>query len=450
MVKAQMHVARRGAAFTGRQVKVSPQEPMEGRRVGLFGLLGSGNIGNDASMEAILRYLRARHPSAVVDAICSGPTTVTEEYGIDAVQMFCFDRLTMRLSGRLASVLRLSSRLLDAFRIPAWVRRHDVVIVPGAGVLEASLPLRPWNTPYGLFLLSVSGKLFGTKVAFVSVGAGLFQNQATRWLSDRAARLAFYRSYRDTGSREAMHRRGLDAGDPIFPDLAFSLPLPVDHRDGTGDWSTIGVGIMAYQGSDDERDRAPEIYAWYVGRIKELVRWLVGEGRKVRLFIGDTDGSDEATAREILSDVQSSRPDLDDSWVATEKVSTFSEIMEAMEPLGAIIATRFHNLIAAMMLAKPTIAIGYAPKHSALMADMGLTEFSHSIASLDVSAVTAQLLAMECRSAELQKALAVRAAEQAALLEQQFDELDDIVFGQRTAIRCDIGQVPSSMSPETA
>ena len=448
MVKAQTRVARPGAASTGCQLKAGPQDPVESCRVGLFGLLGSGNIGNDASMEAVLRYLRARHPSAVVDAICSGPATVTEDYGIDAVQMFCFDRRPTRLSGPSASIVRLSSRLLDAFRIPAWVRRHDIVIVPGAGVLEASLPLRPWNTPYGLFLISVSGKLFGTKVAYVSVGAGLFQNRATRWLSDRAARLAFYRSYRDTGSREAMHRRGLDARDPIFPDLAFSLPLPIDHRDGPGDWSTIGVGIMAYEGSDDDRDRAPEIYAGYLGRVKELVRWLVGDGRKVRLFIGDTDGSDEATAREILSDVRTFRPDLDDSWVVTEKVSTFGDVMEAMEPLGAIIATRFHNLIAALMLAKPTIAIGYAPKHSALMSDMGLTEFSHSIASLDVSAVTAQFLDMERRSAELQSSLALRVAERAALLDEQFDELDTLVFGQIATTRHE--QLPSSMRHETA
>ena len=42
-------------------------------RVGIFGLLGTGSIGNDASMEALLRYLRTDHPGAMVDAMCSGP-----------------------------------------------------------------------------------------------------------------------------------------------------------------------------------------------------------------------------------------------------------------------------------------------------------------------------------------------------------------------------------------
>jgi polysaccharide pyruvyl transferase WcaK-like protein len=380
-------------------------------------------------MEAVLRYLRMRHPLAVIDAMCSGPETVAEKYGINAVQMFIFDRHRTRLTGPLASVLRLPSRVLDVFRISAWVRRHDVVIVPGAGVLEASLPLRPWNTPYGLFLLSASGKLFRTKVAFVSVGADLIDKRATRWLSNWAARLAFYRSYRDTASREAMRRRGIDAGDSVFPDLAFSLPLPLGHRNGAGDWSTIGVGVMAYAGSNDDRDRTREIYSSYVDSIKEIVCWLIDNGRRVRLFIGDTDGSDEATVRELLADIKAMRPELDDSCVVAEPVSTFSDIMRGLEPLGALVATRFHNLVAAVMLSKPTIAVGYSSKHSSLMSDMGLSEFSYSIQSLQVGALTEQFLEMERRSDQLRKSLSIRTAEKVALLERQFDELDAVVFG---------------------
>ena len=42
-------------------------------RVGLFGNLGSGNIGNDASLEAMLSYLSADQPGAVLDAMCRAP-----------------------------------------------------------------------------------------------------------------------------------------------------------------------------------------------------------------------------------------------------------------------------------------------------------------------------------------------------------------------------------------
>jgi hypothetical protein len=63
------------------------------------------------------------------------------------------------------------------------------------------------------------------------------------------------------------------------------------------------------------------------------------------------------------------------------------------------------------------------------MSDMGLAEFSYSIQSLQVGALTEQFLEMERRSEQLQKSLSIRTAEKAALLERQFDELDAVVFG---------------------
>lgn len=59
----------------------------EAPRVGLFGKLGVGNIGNDASMEAILGYLRAEHPDAIVDAMCGGPERIAAEYGLCAMPL---------------------------------------------------------------------------------------------------------------------------------------------------------------------------------------------------------------------------------------------------------------------------------------------------------------------------------------------------------------------------
>ena len=109
-----------------------------------------------------------------------------------------YQKYEQRASGVTAIALKVLAKGVDAFRTASWVRRHDVVIVPGMGVLEATLPLRPWQTPYAMFLLCASGRIFGTKVALVSVGANVMNQRLTRWLFSLAARLAFYRSYRDT------------------------------------------------------------------------------------------------------------------------------------------------------------------------------------------------------------------------------------------------------------
>jgi polysaccharide pyruvyl transferase WcaK-like protein len=155
---------------------------------------------------------------------------------------------------------------------------------------------------------------------------------------------------------------------------------------------------------------------------------LVDDARKVRLYIGDAD-VDDVTACEILTAVRELRPDLDETWVVVEPATTFREVMESMEPLGAIIATRFHNLVAALKLAKPTIAIGYSDKHRELMADAGLAEFSHSVESFDPGVVLEQLKDMERGAESLQRSLCSHNAALAQELERQFDELDEFLFG---------------------
>ena len=56
-------------------------------RVGLFGHLGSGNIGNDASLEAMLRYLSTDQPGAILDAMSPGPEVVKDRYGVPAIPL---------------------------------------------------------------------------------------------------------------------------------------------------------------------------------------------------------------------------------------------------------------------------------------------------------------------------------------------------------------------------
>jgi polysaccharide pyruvyl transferase WcaK-like protein len=133
---------------------------------------------------------------------------------------------------------------------------------------------------------------------------------------------------------------------------------------------------------------------------------------------------------------------LDETWVVAEQVTTFNEIMASMEPLGAIIATRFHNLVAALKLAKPTIAIGYSGKHHDLMADAGLAEFSHSVESFDPDIVLEQLQDMERRAESLRRSLCLHSADLAEKLERQFDELDDVISA---GVSRDVQTVPRSL-----
>ena len=400
------------------------------RRVGFCGLLGAGNLGNDGSLEAMLAYLRSEHPDAIVDCMSTRPDQVTARYGIPAVQLRWY-RKDHEPVPIVRYVMVPLAMIVDAFRTASWVRRHDVVIVPGMGVLEATLPLRPWHTPYSVFLLCASGRLFGTRVALVCVGANDIHQRLTRRVVIAAARLAYYRSYRDTFARDAMRRMGLDTSrDAVYPDLAFALPTP---RAGPAVAGSVGVGVMDYHGGNDDRWQADQLHASYVEKMTSFVLWLVDNGRPVRLFA--TDVHDEPVVREVIADVHAHRPGLAPSQVIAEPVSSLDELMRRLASVDTVVATRYHNVVCALKLAKPTLSVGYAAKFDVLMAEMGLAEFCQSARSVDVDRLIRQFTELESRSAQLRQTLTERTAANARLLNHQFATLSALLFWAAEPVR---------------
>jgi polysaccharide pyruvyl transferase WcaK-like protein len=397
-------------------------------RVGLFGLLGQGNLGNDGSLEAVLAYLREAHPDVIMDALCSGPEVVTARYGIPAASLHWYSPDRPRASG----MTTLSRRCLglglgmviDTFRIASWVRRHDSVIVPGMGVLESTVPMRPWQTPYSMFLLCASGRLFGTRVALVSVGTNVIHQRLTRWLITSAARLAHYLSFRDIVSRDAMRRMGLDTSDDaVYPDVVFSLPADRDEQGAAG---TVGVGVMDYSGANEDRQQADEIRSSYIEKMTRFVLWLIENDRPVRLFTSDT--ADEPIVRQILASVRALSPELGPSQVIAEPATSLDELMRQTASVDTVVATRYHNVLYALKLAKPTLSLGYAAKHEALMAEMGMPRYCQPAKSLDVARLIEQFTELESRSAELRLMIMERNSAKARLVDDQLAELSAAIF----------------------
>lgn len=393
-------------------------------RVGLFGILGSGNLGNDGSLDAVMGYLRERHPGVELDFMCMGPDRVMARYGAPATHLQWYEARGEAISWLPGPAAKIIGRLLDPVRTLAWVRRQDVVIVPGMGVLEATVPLRPWSFPYSLYWLSRCARLTGTRVALVSVGADFISQRMTRWLVTRAARLAHYRSYRDAHSRNAMWEMGIDStDDDVYPDLAFALPAPSPVPAVPG---TIGVGVMDYHGDNDERAHGEELHRAYLSKVKGFVRWLTDNGRMVRLFTGDK--ADEPVVREILA---AGPP----GQVSAASVSTLDELMREMAAVDAVVATRYHNVLCALKACRPTISIGYAAKNDVLMASMGLHEFVQQARSLDLETLIDQFTELERRSAQLQKILHERNLDTRQRLEKQFEALSAALFPAAEPVR---------------
>ncbi|MGV9294369.1 polysaccharide pyruvyl transferase family protein [Amycolatopsis sp. NPDC003676] len=377
-------------------------------RVGVFGLLGSGNLGNDGSLEAVLGFLRTEHPYAKVSAFCGGADTIRARYGIPAVRLNWYSGEYRHASGLRSIATKALGKVIDVFRTAWWVRRQNVVIVPGMGVLEATLPLRPWGFPYALFLLSLCGRLGRTKVALVSVGADRIRVPATRFLVRYASQLAAYRSFRDELSRSAMADMGVRVtNDRVYPDLAFALPTPAAVEDPRA----VGIGVMAYYGGNDDRARGDEIYRAYVDAMTEFVRYLVRQERPVRLFIGDR--IDLEVVDEIVETV-------DSPLLSAAVPGTLNELMRSMAEVGTVVATRYHNVLCALKVGRPTVAIGYAKKNDVLMAEMGLGGFCQEARAVDVPRLIKQFEELQRQAPELKAELAARNEECNQQLKDQF------------------------------
>jgi polysaccharide pyruvyl transferase WcaK-like protein len=391
-------------------------------RIGLFGLLGSGNIGNDASVEAIMRYLRAEYPDATVDAMCTGWERMRDRYGI-ATTPLQWQQQHVR-PGWPGKALTALGKVIDGFRTARWVRGHDVVIIPGMGILDPTLPLSPWSTPYAVYLLAAWGRLFGAKVALVAVGADQASAKTTQSLYNRTARLAAYVSFRDEGSRQTLRGAGVDvAAFSVHPDLVWTIPVTKEPPE---DPKLVAVGVMAYYGGQADRGRTAEVYASYTESVAEFTRWLLDTGHDVRLFYGDE--ADQVALEKILGDVRSSRPGLAQERLTPYYPTTHEEVTELLGPAAAVVATRLHNLMFALKLGKPTIALSYARKIDAMMADLGLGEYCLPAGSIDVAALKALFADVELRQEEISREVGKVTAECSLAARAQLTELSEVLF----------------------
>jgi polysaccharide pyruvyl transferase WcaK-like protein len=183
---------------------------------------------------------------------------------------------------------------------------------------------------------------------------------------------------------------------------------------------------MAYYGSNEDRDRAQEIYAAYVGTMTSFVRWLIDTGRSVRLFAGDE--VDQPAVDEVLAEIRRCRPGLDPSRITGTPVTTYTELVSLLSPVATVVATRFHSVMFALKLGKPAISVGYSPKNDSLMAGAGLGEYTQHARSLDIEKLKAQFTQIEGQAPRVRELLGDVLPERAAQVRAQLDELGRVLF----------------------
>jgi len=400
MIQSSVHRARDGIA---KAIDASPSTETHSdnwadsrvrpRKICLFGMFGGGNFGNDASLESFLLFLREARPDAHISCVCVDPAAIGQAHQIATTPISApeFSNAFLRFCNKLS--LRMIGRLANWRRAIKHVRQFDIVIVPGTSTLN-DYGSGPWGTSYGLFRWAAAARLCGVKFCFVGTGAGPILHPVSRWMLRSAAAWAGFRSFRDQVSKDFLASLGIDtSSDQVYPDLVFKLPTPLPKRDGTQEkLITIGVGLMNYNGwrAGHNSGSDPKIYRTYIERIGRFVNSLLDRGYRVRLLTGET--VDARAVRDIGRIAKASGYELIDGVLAppkaqqliTEPISSLHDVMQQISDTDIVVATRFHNVVCALKLARPTISIGYEAKNDAVMTDLGVGEFCQSVENLDL------------------------------------------------------------------
>ncbi len=329
-------------------------------RIGLLGQFGIGNLGNEGTLEAMLRFLRTRAPDAELVVICTDPDYVRSAHGVEAVPMHAAGRV---------------GNLRHAFKV---ARSLDLLFVPGTGVLD-DFGATPAGLPYDLWRWCHAAKWSGARIGFVSVGAGPIIHPLSRFFMKSAARTADYRSYRDLPSKAFVNAIALRTPqDPVFPDLAFGLPAPARPVRVEGPL-TVAVGVMAYYGWEGENGE--DVYERYVRKLSDYVVWLLNAGHRVRFVIGKD--KDVDAVADVQDRVKFLAPDAM-GIQPFEPAQDLADVMRQMASADIAMVTRFHNLVCALHVGTPCVSLGYAQKNQALLEEMGLGRFSQDVESFDL------------------------------------------------------------------
>jgi polysaccharide pyruvyl transferase WcaK-like protein len=418
--------------------------------IALMGPYGFGNLGDAAIQQAMSAAIRRRLPQAKIVGISLNPADTAARHGITAYSIGHMANCSWELQGRMGEFLqciqmRLYShpsgwlrRLARLFLAPlvetfgilqSYGRMKDwtAVFASGGGQLDDDWG-GAWHHPYSMWLWGRLCRASRVRYRFVSVGAGPLNARQSERFACGALASADYRSFRDERSRQFMAERGFFRDDPIYPDLAHSLPV-ADYLAGprrefpspefTG--RIVGLGPMAYYDPRVWPYKDQSVYMDYLQKLVEFSAWLVGRGYRILLFPGEA-VHDRDVIQDFLQLAAARRLRLGEELCAP-LIESVDELMHNLAGVDLVVASRFHGVLLPMLLDKPILSTSYHPKVDELMKDTGQADYCLSIASFSVAELQERFTRLETNREIVSTQIHRRIEEYRQALEEQYDHI---------------------------
>ena len=395
------------------------------KRIAFFGHFNSTNFGNESTLQAILYHLRCYQPDAEVTCISTGPEATVATHQIEAIpisERFIESWLPRNPLLRVARgvFIGIPSELYRWITGLIRLWHTDMLIIPGTGLLTDAYGLLGWG-PYNMFKWSLMAKVCRCKLLFVSVGAGPIYGALGRFLVKLALSLANFRSYRENSTMQYLKGIGFRAdNDRVYPDLVFSFPEAVIPHPDTkkSRRSVVGLGVMGDAGKYSVSRPSNEIYRAYLGNLVRVVRWLLAHENDVRLLIGDLD---DMRAKEEFRALLGERLSVcDQGHIIDEPVFSVEGLLSQIAATDIVVATRFHNVLLALLCNKPVISISFHHKCESLMSAVGLSAYCLDINDLKADKLIEKFCDLETNAGKLKPLIREKVIEFRKALDEQY------------------------------
>lgn len=401
-------------------------------RIALFGAFGVGNLGNECTLQALLSNIQECVPQAEVSCICMGPEETQSAYNIpssliEELPLPPIKNPALRVLRRIFLVIPLE--LLRWGKAVATLKDVNMLIMTGTGML-GDFGIGPLGLHYEILKWTVAAKLTRCKVIFLSVGAGPLRKALSRHFVKAALSCAAYRSYRDEFSKDYLKSIRFESDrDHVYPDLAFSYPTARLPRSSNHSRNkpVIGVGLMTYFNRRCVSPEDESIYRDYLTKVGKFVTWLLERKYTVRLLIGDVI-YDQRARQDLRTLLEERGFGNENGSIIDEPASSVEEVLSQLASTDLVVASRFHNVLLALMLGKPVLAISYHEKVDALMEEAGLGAFRQDIESIDLEKLMGQFAALEDQSNHIKQQLDRKAEACRVALDDQYKRIFDILL----------------------
>jgi len=95
------------------------------------------------------------------------------------------------------------------------------------------------------------------------------------------------------------------------------------------------------------------------------------------LIIGDV--GDISVSQEFESLLKASSGTYDEECIVNQPALSIEQLLIQIADIDIVVATRFHNVLLALLLNRPVLAISFHHKCASLMDQMGMAEYCHDI-----------------------------------------------------------------------